>query len=356
MRPGRFVAHDAAPESKEVPMPKSPLRPMRRHNPTAAMGALICVAVMAAFPADAQTAFPSRPVKLLMSLPAGSAPDIRTRIIAEFLTKAWNQHVVVENKPGGGGSIGVQSLLSAAADGHTLLVAPVSTFTILPAQKAKLGFDVTADLIPIGLTSNEAMLIAASSKLGVSSLADLIALAGKQPHKVIIGTNPAGTLPFLAARLLVETSKAPMSVLPYASGGTSEATRDLLGGRIHVVIEGRPGLKGALESGELRALAIMSAERHPNLPDLPTAAETVPGLTAVGWQVLVAPKGTPDSVVAQLVADLRKALEAPDLRTRLERIGMPFRPLFSDELVRFIEREQKLWWPLVKASASSERK
>jgi tripartite-type tricarboxylate transporter receptor subunit TctC len=330
---------------------------MRRHvNPTAAMGTLISVAAMVTFPADAQTAFPSRPVKLLMSLPAGSAPDIRTRIIAEYLTKAWKQRVVVENKPGGGGSIGVQSLLSAAADGHTLLVAPASTFTILPVQKAKLGFDVNTDLVPIGLTSNEAMIIAASPKLGVANLADLIALAGKQPHKVIIGTNPAGTLPFLAAKLLVETSKARMTVLPYASGGTNEAMRDLIGGRIHVVIEGRPGLRGALESGELRALAIMSAERHPNLRDLPTAAETVPGLTAMGWQVLVAPKGTPESVVAQLVADLRKALEAPDLRARLEQIGMPFRPLFSLELVRFIESEQKLWWPVVTASASSERK
>jgi tripartite-type tricarboxylate transporter receptor subunit TctC len=331
---------------------------MCRHvvAPVAMAAALISVAATVTFPADAQTAFPSRPLKLLVSLPAGSAPDIRARIVAEYLTKAWNQRVVVENKPGGGGLVAVQSLLSAAADGHTLLVAPASTFTILPAQKAKLGFDVNADLIPIGLLSNEAMIIAASPQLGVANLADLIPLAGNQPHKIIIGTNPAGTLPFLAAKLLVETSKVPMTVLPYASGGTNEAMRDLIGGRIHVAIEGRPGLRGAIESGDLKALAIMSAERHPSLPDLPTAAETVPGLTAMGWQVLVAPKGTPESVVGQLATDLRKALGAPDLRTRLEQIGMPFRPLFSLELVRFIEGEQKLWWPVVKASASSERK
>jgi tripartite-type tricarboxylate transporter receptor subunit TctC len=330
---------------------------MSRQIAAAAMAAtLIPVAAMVALPAAAQTAFPSRPVKLLISLPAGSAPDIRARIIADRLTKDWSQQVVVENKPGGGGSVAVHSLLSAGADGHNLLVAPASTFTILPAQKAKLGFDVNADLIPIGLIGNEAMIIAASPKLGVANLTDLIALAGKQPHKIIIGTNPAGTLPFLAAKLLVASSKTPMTVLPYASGGTNEAMRDIIGGRIHVVIEGRPGLRGALESGELKALAIMSAERHPKLPDLATAAETVPGLTAMGWQVLVAPKGTPESVVGQLAADLRKALESPDLRARLEHIGMPFRPLFSVELVRFIEAEQRLWWPVVKASASSERK
>jgi tripartite-type tricarboxylate transporter receptor subunit TctC len=337
-------------------MAKSPLGTVRwRAIAAAAMAVLISIAAMVPLPAGAQTAFPLRPVKLLISLPAGSAPDIRARIIAEYLTKTWNQQVVVENKPGGGGSIAVQSLLSAAADGHTLLVAPASTFTILPAQKGRLGFDVNADLIPIGLIGNEAMIIGASPKLGVANLADLIALAGKQPHEIVIGTNPAGTLPFLAAKLLVESSKAPMTVLPYASGGTNEAMRDIMGGRIHVVIEGRPGLRGALEAGELKALAIMSAERHPNLPDLPTAAETIPGLTAMGWQALVAPKGTPGSAVKQLATDLRKALEAPDLRSQLERIGMPFRPMFSVELVRFIEGEQKLWWPLVKASAESER-
>jgi tripartite-type tricarboxylate transporter receptor subunit TctC len=198
------------------------------------------------------------------------------------------------------------------------------------------------------------MIIAASPKLGVANLADLIGLARKQPHKIIIGTNPAGTLPFLAAKLLVASSKTPMTVLPYASGGTNEAMRDIIGGCIHVVIEGRPGLRGALESGELEALAIMSAERHQNLADLATAAAQ--GLTAMGWQVLVAPKGTPKSVVGQLTADLRKALESPDLRSRLDHIGMPFRPLFSAELVRFIEAEQRLWWPVMKASASSERK
>jgi tripartite-type tricarboxylate transporter receptor subunit TctC len=337
-------------------MAKPHQRPTHRHIVAAvAMAALIPVPAMVALPAEAQEAFPSRPVKLLVSLPAGSAPDIRARIIAEHLTRTWNQQVVVENKPGGGGSIAVQSLLGAAADGHTLLVAPASTFTILPAQKAKLGFDVNADLIPIGLISNEAMLIAASPKLGVTNLADLITLAGKEPHKIIIGTNPVGTLPFLAAKLLVESSKAPMTVLPYASGGTNEAMRDLIGGRIHVVIEGRPGLRGALDAGDLKALAIMSGERHPSIPSLPTAGETVPGLIAMGWQVLVAPKGTPESAVKRLAADLRNGLGASALRARLEQVGMPFRPLFSVELVRFIQGEQKFWWPLVKASASSQR-
>ena len=283
--------------------------------------ALLAAAAMGPSGADAQDKYPSRPVKIVVSLPAGSGPDIRARIIAEQLTKMWGQQVVVENRPGGGGLIAVQALLSTAADGHTLLVAPASTFTILPAQKDKLPIDVNRDLISIGLVGNEGLLIATSPKLGVNTLGDLIALAKKEPHKIIVGTNPAGTLPHMAARLLVKLSKAPMTVLPYATGGTNEAIRDILGGRIHAVIEGRPGFRGALESGDLKALAVMANERQPIAPDLPTAAETVPGLTAMGWQALVAPKGTPAAIVQQLVDDLRNAMEVPDVRTRMGHVG-----------------------------------
>jgi tripartite-type tricarboxylate transporter receptor subunit TctC len=300
---------------------------------------------------DAQDKFPSRPVKIIVSLPAGAGPDIRARIIAEHLTKTWGRQVVVENRPGAGGLTGVQALLSAPSDGHTLLVAPASTFTILPAQKSKMPMDVNQDLVPIGLMGNEGLLVAVSPKLGIGTLAELIALAKKEPGKIIIGTNPAGTLPHMAARLLVDLSKAPMTVLPYATGGTNEAFRDILGGRIHAIVDGRPGLKGALASNDLKALAVMSDERHLNAPDLPTASETVPGLTAMGWQALVAPKGTPEPILRQLADDLRETLQAPDVRTRLGHTGTPFRPMFLAELAKFIEAEQRLWWPIVTQSA-----
>src|SRR5262245_29712335 len=312
---------------------------------------LFAASAIGSSPTSAQDKYPSRPVKIVVSTPAGAGPDLRARIIAEQLTKTWGHQVVVENRPGGGGLIAVQALLSTAADGHTLLIAPASTFTILPAQKDNLPIDVNRDLIPIGLTGNEGLLIAVSPKLGTNTVAELIALARKEPHKIIIGTNPAGTLPHLAARLFVELSKAPMTVLPFATGGTNEAIRDIMGGRIHVVVEGGPGLKGALESGDLKALAVMSSERQAIAPDLPTAAEAVPGLTAMGWQALVAPKGTPALIVRQLVDDLRRAMEMPDVRTRMGHVGTPFRPIYSAELVQFIEAEQRLWWPIVRQSA-----
>jgi tripartite-type tricarboxylate transporter receptor subunit TctC len=142
-----------------------------------------------------------------------------------------------------------------------------------------------------------------------------------------------------------------MTVLPYATGGTPAAIADIMGGRVHAAIVTPDSSKGVLDSGDLKAIAIMTRERSTSSPDLPTAAETVPGLTAVGWVALAAPKGTPDGIVQQLERDLRKALQTPEIRTWLDKVGGHFPPMFSAELVRFIEAEQELWWPIVKAAA-----
>ena len=296
--------------------------------------------------------YPSRPVKIVVPLPAGTSPDIRTRKIAEHLTKTWGQQVVVENRPGALGVTAVQAVLSAPADGYTLMAATATVYTMLPVRANKLEIDVNRDLVPIGLIAHEGMLVAVSPKLGVNTLADLIALAKREPHKIVIGTLPAGTLPHLTAQLLVERSKAPMTVLPYATGGSPAAVADLMGGRVHAVIVTPDSSKGAFDSGDLKAVAITTRERLTSSPDLPTAAETVPGLTAVGWTALVAPRGTPDRIVQQLGEDLRKALQAPEVHAWLDQIGGHFPPLFSAELARFIEAEQELWWPIVKAAAA----
>jgi tripartite-type tricarboxylate transporter receptor subunit TctC len=196
------------------------------------------------------------------------------------------------------------------------------------------------------------MIVAVSPKLGVNSLADLIALAKREPHKIVIGTLPAGTLPHLAAQLLVQRSKAPMTVLPYATGGSPAAVADLMGGRVHAVIVTMDSSKGAFDSGDLKAVAVMTRERPAGSPRLPTAAETFPGLTAVGWVALAAPKGTPDGIVQQLERDLRRALQTPEMRAWLDQIGGHFPPMFSAELARFIEEEQALWSPIVKAATA----
>jgi tripartite-type tricarboxylate transporter receptor subunit TctC len=319
-----------------------------------ALAAMLAAMMTAAPLTAAQDRYPSRPVKIILPIPAGTSPDIRLRIVADQITRTWGQQVVVENRPGGALAVGVRAALSAPADGYTLLAAPAAVFTILPVQKGKPPLDVKHDFVPIGLVFHEGMLIAVSAKLGVKTLADLLAMAKREPGKIVIGTPGAGTLPQLAARLLGERANAPLTVLPYSTGGASGAIADVLGGRVHAVMEGRAALKGALDSGDLKAIAATSDERPANAPDLPTVSETVPGLAMFAFMALVAPKGTPEGIVHRVGEDLRKAFDDPETRARLEPISTPFRPMSSAELVRFIEAEQALWWPVVKQSLGAK--
>jgi tripartite-type tricarboxylate transporter receptor subunit TctC len=302
-------------------------------------------------PASAQV-YPTRPVKIIVPLPPGSAPDVRHRLIAQALTQLWGQQVIVENRPGGGGIIGTRAMLGEQPDGYTLLAALASIYMILPAQNEKLPFDVNADMIPIGLTAYEGLVMACSPKLGVSSLAEFIALAKKMPDKLVIGTNPAGSLPHITAKLFVDLTKTGVAVVPYSSGGTADAIRDIMGGRVHAVIDGWASLRGGIESKDLTPLAILSPKPVAMLPNLPAAAATIPGFTSIGWQALTARRGTPESIVRVLGESLRKVLDDPQLQKRLEETGPEFQPLYGTELLKFIETEQKFWLPLAKKYAN----
>ena len=313
--------------------------------------ATVGLGLATAQPASAQT-YPSRPVKLIVPLPPGSAPDVRHRLIAQALTEVWGQQVIVENRPGGGGIIGTRAFLGEQPDGHTLFVALSSIYSILPSQHEKLPFDVNTDLVPVGLTAYEGMVMACSPKIGVSSLAEFIALARKTPDKLVIGTNPAGSLPHLTAKLFVDMTNSAITVAPYSTGGTGEAIRDIMGGRVHAVIDGWASLRGAIESKDLTPIAILSPKPTPALPNLPVAIETVPGFTSIGWQALTARKETPEPVVRVLEASLRKALDDPKLQTRLQDTGPEFQPLYGSDLTRFIADQQKLWLPLAKKYAA----
>ncbi len=306
---------------------------------------------VAAGPAVAQ-AYPTRPVKMIVPLPPGSAPDVRHRLIAQALSQLWKQQVVVENRPGGGGIIGTRAMLGEPADGYTLLAALASIYMILPAQNDKLPFDVNTDMVPIGLTAFEGLVMACSPKLGVNSLAAFIALAKTMPDKLVIGTNPAGSLPHITAKLFVDLSKTAITVVPYSTGGTADAIRDIMGGRVHAVIDGWASLRGAIESKDLTPLAILSPKPSALLPTLPVGNATVPGFLSIGWQALTVRRDTPQPIVQVLGDSLRKVLEDPQLQKRLQETGPEFAPLYGAELTQFIQSEQKFWLPLAKKYAN----
>lgn len=300
-------------------------------------------------PATAQDNFPNKPVKIVLPVPAGSALDIATRVIAEQLASRWGQQVLIEVRPGAGGLIAGQAVANAPPDGYTLVGGAASLFTILPAQKAKLPIDVNRAFTQIGmLVGSGVMFIAVSPKLGVNSFAEFVALAKSKPGQIALGTNGAGTLPHFAGLVLEKKGNVPITVVPYNQGGTMAAVVDIMGGRVHGTIEAVFGLQAPLQSGDLKLLVAMSSERVPEYPNVPTVSETLPGITAVGFMSLAAPAGTPEPIVRRLADGLRAALDAPAVKKRFAELGIPIRNMTPAQTTELIANEQKIWWPLVK--------
>jgi tripartite-type tricarboxylate transporter receptor subunit TctC len=293
--------------------------------------------------------FPTKPIKIVLPVPAGSALDIATRAIADQLTARWGQQVLIEARPGAGGLIAGQSVASAQPDGYTLLGGPASLFTILPAQKDKLPIDVNRDFAQLGMiVASGIMFIAVTPKLGVSTYAEFMALARSKPGQIAIGTNGAGTLPHFSGLLLEKKGNVPITVVPYNQGGTMAAVADIMGGRVHGTIEAVFGLRGPLQSGDLKLIGQMAPARMPEYPNVPTVAETHPGMTAIGFMSLAAPAATPEPILRRLSEGLRLALDSDAVKQRYAELGVPIRNMTPAETKAFIENEQKIWWPLVR--------
>jgi tripartite-type tricarboxylate transporter receptor subunit TctC len=233
----------------------------------------------------------------------------------------------------------------AAPDGYTLSIPAVSAFVALPGTAPNLPLQ-PRDLVPIGYFGGTPMFIAAAPSLGVTTLPQLIAVAKQRPGELAYGTNGPGRLTHLTGELLQSRAGIKLLMVPY-SGGTAQVLTDVMGGRIPLVIEAYSGIAGALEAGTIKALAVAAPQRISDFPDLPIVAETLPGFAAGGWQVLVAPIGTPDATVRKINADLNKAISDPDTRRQLARFNRDERLLSPAETLAFIEHEQATWGPVL---------
>jgi tripartite-type tricarboxylate transporter receptor subunit TctC len=192
------------------------------------------------------------------------------------------------------------------------------------------------------------MFLAVPPSLGITGFPQFVALAKAKPHQIVIGTNGAGSLPNFAGRALAEKGNIPVTVVPYGQGGTVAAISDIMGGRVHATIEAISGLRGQLDSRDLQLIGVMSAQRDPEYPEVPTIAESVPGLTALGFMSLAAPVGTPVAVVRGLNDALNRALALPKVKQRFAELSAPIKIMTPAETKSLIEGEEKLWWPLVR--------
>ena len=310
----------------------------------------IVALVLAAMPvsAPAQTPdYPVRPVRIITDSAPGGAVDVVMRIVAERLSQIWGQPVLAVNQPGGGGGIAARAAAGAAPDGYMLFNPSLSAFVALPGTAANLPIEVPRDFTPIGFMGGAPTLISVAPALGVSTLPELIELAKRRPGELAYGTNGPGRLTHLTGELLQNRAGIRLLMVPY-SGGTPQVLNDIMGGRLALLMDGYSGVAGAIQSGKVKPIAVASRERLAALPDVPTAAETIPGFVALGWQALVAPLGTPDAIVQRVSTDLREALNDPQTRHRLAALGREkVVPMSPAEVTAFIHAEQQMWAPIV---------
>jgi tripartite-type tricarboxylate transporter receptor subunit TctC len=323
---------------------------MTRFSFTAsAIASLLAAAYGGLTPVLAQDSFPIRPIRIVLPLPAGSAPDVLTRVVAEQLSGNLGQQVIVENRPGGGGAIAAQAVASASPDGYTLLLGVSSIWTILPAQKNKLALDVDRDFTQVGMIVGGIPIhLAVSPKLGVKSFTEFATLARSKPGEIVIGTNGVGTLPHFAALALAKKGNLPITIVPYNQGGTTAAISDIMGGRVHGTIEAISGLRGAIQAGDVKLIGVMQDKPDPLFPDVPTIGTTMPGFSMIGFMSVAAPAGTPDRVVRRLNEGLAAALKTQIVRQRFDELSFPAQSMTPAEATAFVHNEQKRWWPLVK--------
>jgi tripartite-type tricarboxylate transporter receptor subunit TctC len=288
--------------------------------------------------------YPEKPVTIISDASAGASPDVTTRFIADGLGKMWGQQVIVINRPGANGSIAARFAADAAADGYTLYMPSLSTFVALPNIAPNIPLKVPRDFAPIGFAADQPMFIAVNPALGISSLSQLIERARSQPNTITIATTGVGRLTHLTGELLQLRANIKLLSIPYTTGLAS-AISDVGSGRVSVIIEGYAAIIGAAKAGQIKLIAVASAQRLPEFPNLPTIAETIPGFSASGWQVLLAPTGTPESIIKQVSEDLARVESDSELKKKLATMGTYPRVMTPEQTESFINEEQAKWAP-----------
>ncbi len=276
----------------------------------------IIIAAVAAFTAITPLAaqnYPTRPVRFIVPFAPGGNTDVQGRLIAQKLTEAWNQQVVVDNRAGAGGTVGVEMLSKAPADGYTIALASFGNILVGPSLFPKLGYDPLKDLAPVVLVSQPPGLLVVNPALPVKNVSDLIAYAKANPGKLNYGSAGNGTWNHLFAEHFKALTGIQMTHIPYK--GANPAVTDVIGGQIQVSFAPFPVAVPQIKSGRLRVLGVTSAQRSPVLPEVPTIAEAgLPGYSAATWFAVLAPAKTPQIIIAKLNTDINAALQRAEVK------------------------------------------
>jgi tripartite-type tricarboxylate transporter receptor subunit TctC len=310
---------------------------------SAAIVSLLAAAIVSLpFKAAAAEDYPNRVVQLIVPFPPGGGVDTERRVIAQKLSDALGQQVIVVNRPGAGSVIGVRDAAKSAPDGYTILM--LVTGASLPTNT---GYDLAKDFTPIGLIASIPIVIMSNPLVPVKTMSDIVALAKKKPGTITVGTPPAPTLNYFGAEQFKSMAGADMTIVTYK--GTGPLTTDLLGGHVMLAFNTLPPAIGNIKADKLRAIAVAAPQRLAAIPDVPTTAESgMPGLDIVQYYGLVAPAGTPPAIVARLNKELRKIVSSEDVKQRIIADGGGPVASTPEEYAANIQREEGKWAALIK--------
>jgi tripartite-type tricarboxylate transporter receptor subunit TctC len=299
-------------------------------------------------PALAQS-WPSRVVRLVVGFPAGGGNDSAARIIANRLSEIWGQQVIVENKGGAGGNIAFETVARAAPDGYTMLLG-FPGLVINPFLYSAINYDLFADFAAVSLIGTYGNLLVVPNTSPVKTFQDYLERAKANPGKVTFASPGIGTSPHLAGELLKYKAKIDITHVPYR-GVAAGAMSDLIAGRIDSMFNATGSLLQATRAGQVRGIAVTSAQRIPTASEFPTIAESgVPGFDVTGWYALLVPARTPHDIIKRMNADLKTVLGEPAVRSKFEALGVSVGASSQEELAAHLRSEFELWGPLIKAA------
>ncbi|MGG5808595.1 Bug family tripartite tricarboxylate transporter substrate binding protein [Falsiroseomonas sp. CW058] len=316
--------------------------PNRRTLLAAAAGALAAPAAMA------QQGWPARPIRLINPWTPGGPADAIARPLSQKLTEALGQPVVMENRPGANGTIGMTAVARSAPDGYTLFFSHVGPVAISPNFSPNMQYDVLRDFAPITQLVSGAIVLVVRPDVPAGSVAELIALARARPGEISYGSVGPASTTHLAGEMLAMMGGVQMLHVPYQ--GSAPVVTDLLGGRLHFAFINLAGVLPQIEAGSVRALAVSTARRMSRVPDLPTVAETLPGFEVNSWYGMMAPAGTPAAIIDRVHRESVAALRAPELAAQLRNQGLDIEGSSPEEYGRKIRDDLRRWGELARAT------
>jgi len=306
------------------------------------LGAVLSVAASGSA-AQPAADYPAKPVTLIVSFPPGGSSDFFTRLVANGLAKKWGQPVVVENRPGAGGNIGAQLAARAAPDGYTLYMSSINTHGINPGlYKDKLGYDPVKDFAPVSRIATVANVLVVNPDVPAKSVSELVEYFKANPDKAFYASPGSGTSPHLSSELFKHMTGTPITHVPYK--GSNAALTDVVSGMVPEAIDNLPAAIGLIKAGKLRALAVTSADRSSELPDVPTMIESgVQGYDVTSWWGLFARAGTPAPILEKLNRDVVELLQDPATKATIAAQGAVSAPSSAQELGQLVDSEIKRW-------------